>query len=367
MNPCRREKGVAVLDPDARPGIAVSGGGALKVKGMVIDNSEGGGVDEHNVPVNNGNSGVAASSGNNGSFLAKDIRVVGGVDKPANYKNIDPSDPSNVLHCNQLPIPDPLLDLPTPAVADGAGLAGGVDDHNHGTVDATNSNLNFNDPTTDLTIKNKIIPINGVNTLVLYPGIYKSISITGGNVQFLPGIYVLSPQQNTANSLKITGGTVTAEGVMFYNTGNSYSAQSGTPDVNDGSHKAVGRPSDLGDGTQYWGSFQINAGMKFSALDHSKFAYPSYANGPNPSQVFDGMLFYQRRRNNSSLSITGDSSAGLLAGTLYAKWANVQISGQGTYDAQFVVGSMSITGQGNVTVNYAGKNLGKAPWVFLVE
>ena len=79
------------------------------------------------------------------------------------------------------------------------------------------------------------------------------------------------------------------------------------------------------------------------------------------------MLFYQRRRNTKGLDIQGDSSAGDLSGTLYAKWAPVKIAGSGTYDAQFVVGSMEITGSGVVTIDYAGKKMGKAPQVFLVE
>ena len=38
--------GVMVLDPNTWPGLDVSGGGAIKVVGRVIVNSEGGGVDE---------------------------------------------------------------------------------------------------------------------------------------------------------------------------------------------------------------------------------------------------------------------------------------------------------------------------------
>ena len=373
-------EGVAVLDPDARPGLAVSGGGTLKVLGLVVDNSEGGGVDEDGNPsltAQAGKTGNAASGGNmpsptTGTF-ASEIHVVGGVDKPANFKNIDPANPLSPLRCNELPMPDPLLPLPTPATVDGTNLAKGVDATGYnpgkgrGTVDATNQNLSFDDPTG----KNRVVTSGGVSTLNLYPGIYESISITGGNVKLWPGIYVLAPQQNTTNALKITGGNVNAEGIMFYNTGNSYNANNGNPDVNDGENKPPQKPSDLGDSTAYWGSFQINAGMKFSPIDHTKFTYGSadggYYTGPNPSTAFEGMLFYQRRRSNTTMSITGNSADGQLSGTLYAKWANVQISGQGTYDAQFIVGSISVTGQGNVTINYSGKKLGKAPAVFLVE
>ena len=79
------------------------------------------------------------------------------------------------------------------------------------------------------------------------------------------------------------------------------------------------------------------------------------------------MLFYQRRLNDEPLTITGDSSEGNLAGTLYAKWAKIIITGSGTYDAQFVVGSMDIAGGAEVILTYAGRKLGMAPQVFLVE
>ena len=50
-----------------------------------------------------------------------------------------------------------------------------------------------------------------------------------------------------------------------------------------------------------------------------------------------------------------------------AKWAQFKIAGSGTYGAQFIVGSMALSGQSNITLNYAGKNLGKAPQVYLAE
>lgn len=111
------------------------------------------------------------------------------------------------------------------------------------------------------------------------------------------------------------------------------------------------------------GGMTINAGMQFSPIDTSLFEYP----GQPGIKVFDGMLFYQRRHNTESAEIQGDSSSGLLTGTIYAKWAHFKISGQGTYDAQFVVGSMTIPGQGDVELTVGGNKLGKAPAVFLVE
>ena len=47
--------------------------------------------------------------------------------------------------------------------------------------------------------------------------------------------------------------------------------------------------------------------------------------------------------------------------------AQLKITGQGNYNSQFIIGSMTIAGGGTLTLNYAGQNLGKASEVFLVE
>ena len=49
------------------------------------------------------------------------------------------------------------------------------------------------------------------------------------------------------------------------------------------------------------------------------------------------------------------------------KWGHVSITGSGTYDAQFVIGSMAISGNGLVTILNTGPGRGKAPRVYLVE
>jgi hypothetical protein len=82
---------------------------------------------------------------------------------------------------------------------------------------------------------------------------------------------------------------------------------------------------------------------------------------------FTGLLIYQRRWNTQGLSVGGNSNNVNLSGTAYAKWANFSLSGQGKYNAQFLVGSISITGNATVTINASGKQLGKANLVFLVE
>ncbi len=146
---------------------------------------------------------------------------------------------------------------------------------------------------------------------------------------------------------------------MFYNTGHNYQPDTGTPDVNDRNLKPP-----FGDGG-ITGGITLNAGMKMSPIDSENPAF-DYTGQPGIG-VFDGMLFYQRRRNTETAEIQGDSSSGLLTGTIYTKWAHFKISGKGTYDAQFVIGSLNVPGQGDVELTWGGKKLGKAPAVFLVE
>jgi hypothetical protein len=362
-------EGVMVLNPDARPGLDVSGGGALRVNGRVVVNSERGGVDEFDQPINNGNNGFAARGGQPNSdtgLFANSIDVVGGVDNPSSFKPYTAGDPSP-LRTRQLPEPDPLIELPTPVISNG------VDPTNRGSVAVTNNGVQGVEATAPGAGGTNFVAqggesIPGTTTpaaagqVILFPGVYQELSVTGGNVYFVPGIYVVSPQQNVANALKIRGGTVTAERLLFYNTAVSYNPTTGVPDVNDGEDKSPLPNSD------YAGGFQINAGMKFSPIDTTQVNYASlYPNAPAVTSEFNGMLFFQRRRHRASVQIAGDSATGKLAGTLYAKWSNFQISGQGTYDAQFVAGSLSITGQGNVTILGAGEARGKANQIYLVE
>ena len=350
-------EGVIVLDP-TKTGLKVSGQAILKVEGAVIVNSEGRGKDADGNDIGIDENYYASRVSNNAEIYASKFHIVGGVDWPDNYQNVDPADSSSVLFCGQIPMPDPLLYLPTPTVSTG------VDPTYRGYPQATNVNLKLNDAEADETSPANYVddsdPDPANHVMVLHPGIYRSISITGGNVDFKPGIYVIRPEENTQNAFTITGGNVDARGIMIYNTGSNYDEISGEPDSLDKNQE----PPHL-DGAEF-GGITINAGIKLAGIDLDD---PSLDYDPMypPSKIFDGMLLYQRRRNTMDINIQGDATEGALTGTLYAKWAETKIAGQGTYNAQFVVGSMNITGSGIVTIDYTGEKLGKAPQVFLVE
>ena len=180
----------------------------------------------------------------------------------------------------------------------------------------------------------------------------------------VPGIYVISPSKN--KGFEITGGTVLGENIMIYNTGGSYNPVDGSPDYSDGNSLPPSGNNNGYAGIKFTGgTINLNPINLKSLADKGKSHGSMYSGAKTVSADFDGMLFFQRRHNKEDIKITGIEGA--LTGTLYAKWALFDISGQGTYDAQFIAGSMSVTGNGTVTVLGAGDKRGRANNVFLVE
>jgi Flp pilus assembly protein TadG len=365
-------EGASVLDPrcESAPGIAVSSNNSgLVVDGGVFDNNGGGGVDENGNPVSTScGTGVPAASGGSSGANAIGIRttdfsVVGGVDNPDLFKNIKTGTSSpNILHTGALPLPDLLASLATPSVANG------VTNEKWGAISVSNNSLNQTGTSTadaNQAYPNGFLDQDAGGMLVhMKPGIYDAISITGGRIKLDPGIYVIAAKGNSA--LKITGGTVTGNGIMFYNTGGNYVAQSGAPDNADVFDAAgVLPPPPANQSGTSFGDVNISTSVTFRPIDTTNPAY-DYT-GMNGISVFNGLLFYQRRANDNAFTITGNAADGVLAGTLYAKWSRFHISGSGSFAAQFVVGSIEISGNGALTLNYAGPNIGKAPTVYLVE
>ena len=99
--------------------------------------------------------------------------------------------------------------------------------------------------------------------VILHLGVYDKISIEGGQVYFIPGIYVMASQFQNQDVLKITGGVANFEGSMFYVTGDNYDPLTGWPDTTDGEN-----PPPAPDGAKL-GRVTINAEMTFTPIDTS--------------------------------------------------------------------------------------------------
>ena len=50
--------------------------------------------------------------------------------------------------------------------------------------------------------------VDADGTVQLFPGVYQSITVTGGALNFNPGVYILSPSNNPPYVLDVTGGNV---------------------------------------------------------------------------------------------------------------------------------------------------------------
>jgi hypothetical protein len=350
--PITAGEGAIVLRPDIQPGLALNGNNTrLIVNGGITVNSQGGGVDQFGNTVSSSLGGYAfrtqTSTQSPAPVAAVAIQVAGGIDTLDNFRvydsgfspnYYDPSNPDRPVFARAPQAPDPLQSLPTPSTSNG------VQASYYGKPILANGHLTPYASPQSVNIQNS-------DTVIFDPGIYTSIGINGGTSTFNPGIYVLGPGLGNGTGQQTlsvaNGATVTGSGVMFYNTGSDYQTN-GTPDSSDGSTLGT-------DSAANFGQVAINGGnITLTPISSS-------------SSPFFGMLFYQRRWNDRDFGVGGNSNTVNLSGTLYDKWGSFTLAGQGQYNAEFVVGSMTISGNANVTINASGKNQGRVNQVYLVE
>ena len=383
-----RGAGLVVLDPDpqGQAALAVGGTGDLLVGVSVIvggaqvldladiivysvhEGEEEGGLDVHDASLPTiGPEGQPAVAINGGGtrITAEHMYVSGGVDEADNYVNIGTN--GDGLDAGTLdPVDDPFHDgspqLPIPTLSNGVlyydPLGGAVQQvavvrgafppppgsgkKNNNPAANGQDGLAVGDfrPALDAPTIGDNRTTAGVTQL--FPGIYTDIQISTGNrVNFNPGIYILRPSSSSRGGdiLSITGSAfVTGTGVMFYNTGNTYNPDGGTPDQSDLSRASDDRPAS---------NELVGKGIRISATDItlSGLVAPSGVSAP-----FDRMLFYQRRFNDAGISISqGEGSPQGLTGRLYTKWGNLHLAGDGTFNFALVVGTLSIGGHAQLT------------------
>lgn len=344
--------GIVALDPNAKPGIRITGNANISVSGRIIVNSEGGGVDSAGGNVSG--SGVAAFVSPFGLVKATEVHVVGGANRPDRFENYELGG-KHPLVAGQLPVPDPFISLPVPTISNG------VLNVDRGAAVATNDSLELYNPNDSPRSPNSVVtdPVTGEETMHLRPGIYTSISIDGGRVRFDPGIYVLAATPDDLYSLDIKSGDVVARGIMFYNTVDEYDPVTGLPDAADGDNPPALRRTS-------YGNIRLNAGVGFTGIDTSQPDY-DYSSVSRAISEFDGMLIYQRRRHTSLVQVQGVADAGGFVGAVYAKWSQFRLPAGGVFDSQIVVGNLFVPGHGDIKVNYDKLGAISAVGIYLVE
>jgi Flp pilus assembly protein TadG len=334
--PSSAGEGVGVLNPNASPGlVSQDTNTVLQVNGRVIVNST---------------SSTSVTSQTGGGIRANYLRTVGQIASTdrANIWDYNTLKTLTAVYQSQPPQPDPLINLPTPTTANGVqNIYPNYDNKGNRLANATSP---------------QAITVTGSTTITFVPGIYQSITVKGGTVTFQSGIYVLAGgglSIQTNNSTTITG-----SGVMFYNTGANYNATTGAPDNTDSANfnpiaSPTVAPTSSNTGNTSFGSISVSM---------SNGATVNLTPSTSSTDPFRGMLFYQRRANYQAANVTGSAGGSLtLGGTIYAEWAQFTIAGGGSYNAQFIVGSLTAKGGGTLTINYSGQNLGRANEVFLVQ
>ncbi len=154
----------------------------------------------------------------------------------------------------------------------------------------------------------------------LLPGYYPAgITLTSGDLELASGIYVLG-----GDGLNITGGNLSAEGIMFYI-------------VDTGGVKLTG-----------------NGIISITAYE---------------SEPYQGMAIWQQAGNTTEAQIVGTEQFTGIDGTLYLPDALVDIGGTSDNFAirQMIVDSVKIHGSGTMTINYDGRNYAPGTQVFIVE
>jgi Flp pilus assembly protein TadG len=331
--PVTAGEGVGVLDPTAVPGLdSTSNNTYLKVNGRVTVNSTASAAPTGSVSV-----------GHLGGVQATFLRTVGGISSTDQTYITDYTTGQQLssLYTGQTPEPDPLINLPTPTTSNGVVLV--YPNYN-------NSGTRLSDASSP-----QALTTTGNTNITLVPGIYSSISLNGGTATFQSGIYVIA-----GGGLTLKGATITGTGVMFYNTGKDYNPSTGAPDNTDVTNYNPVSSSVTVPTTN-------NSNFGGIGISPSSGATINLTPSTTSTDPFRGMLLYQRRGNNQAASVNGSSGTLNFNGTIYAQWAKFTVAGNGSYNAQFIVGSLKVTGGGSMTVNYSGQNLGKANEVFLVE
>lgn len=169
------------------------------------------------------------------------------------------------------------------------------------------------------------VNILGGEDVVLTPGYYSGgIAINNGSLTLAPGIYVLD-----GVGLNITGGDFYAEGVMFFIAG-------------------TGRVKILGNGE-----------VHIVPPDPEVHGFPE-------ATTYEDIAIFQARDNYCAGTIVGTALMDL-EGTYYFPSNHIGLGGDATkFGNQFIVNTLEVFGNGNLTINYDGRNPAPGSDVFLV-
>jgi putative Flp pilus-assembly TadE/G-like protein len=196
-------------------------------------------------------------------------------------------------------------------------------------------------------------------------GCYDGISISGGTLTLTGGSYVINGNINVSG-----GASVTFNSGNYIINGNLAHSGSGTVTLQNASYTISGAMSNSGSGSLSLSSGQYVAegGLQFTGSGLVSGSSVSFYTGGASTLsgsmnltapiggAENGILVFQARGDGSTMAIT-ESGSMALQGIVYAPSAPVGVggSGSGNVYADFVVGSLNISGTPQLQ-NYASRN-----------
>jgi hypothetical protein len=270
------EAGIICLDPTLKGALNSHGNGRVVVtNSAVIDNS--------NHP------DAAAIAGGGGSLTAPMFRITG------DYTTTGSGTFIGEIRTHVPPTPDPLANIPQP------------------------------DPSTMTLQSNKKIGLTS-GTTYLEPGVYRGgIQMSSSaSIVMAPGIYYLD-----GGGFQFTGGgSLTAEGVLFYNA-----------------------PRNSSDAITINGSGPIRL-------------------SPMQSGIYQGITVFVDRTANVPVNVQGNGSDSIISGTFYDAGGMISLAGSGgvtNMNSQFICRAMEISGNGDINITWNPQILAQIRVLSLVE
>lgn len=174
-------------------------------------------------------------------------------------------------------------------------------------------------------LSNRTVPKSG--DAILQPGVYDSIHWTTGALTFSPGLYCIT----SAKGLDIQGGAIIGDGVtIFLKSGGATISGNVTP-------------------------VDLRAPVE----------------SPDPSPAVPGILMYMAQGNNSTISITGNSTS-MYLGTIYAPEGDLYISGTSssnpTFNTQLIGKNIEVSGGALIDINFSDEdNFENPPYMDMLQ
>lgn len=274
---------VLVLHPTDSAAMKVSGGGNLTIPGGTV------GV--------NSTSGSAVTLTGGAGLTCQNLNVVGGVSGVSGV--------SAYVQTGVSVMQDPFSYVPAPVITNSSQVIYG-----DGEIGTTS-------PDTGGTAGSPSLK-SPSGTTTLRPGIYwGGIKITGGNITFQPGRYVLA-----GGGFSISGSpTITGTNVFFYNTRDQFSGSSA---ANYGNITVAGSSS-------------IRLMARTTTMD----------------STYGGFLFFCDRNNSEDVNLSGgaaSSASAPLSGYIYAAMAEFKVTGGGYLGGiGAIVRKMTVSGNSQFT------------------